>query len=154
MLDIFGFSLFSGQCLSCTLVGSGWWCGECLHCLWRRSSVFGVFFLFVFLCWAGSVSLLYSSCVWAFCIIELNLWHFVSVVCCGRMTSCSGIMGEEIISYSHNTDPAVIFVELCVGKGLLKIYSETWSLIPDFLDSDVYFVKDWSLYIFLFWPCN
>lgn len=74
------------------------------------------------LVWAGSFSVLCSSCVGAFCLTELDLWHFVSVVCCGKMISCFSIMGEEVISYSHDTDPAVIFVELCVGNGFLKIY--------------------------------
>lgn len=75
-------------------------------------SVFGLFSVLGWIC---------LSFVGAFCIIELNLWHFVSFVCCGKMTSCFSIMGEEIISYSHDTDPAVIFVELCVGNGLIKI---------------------------------
>lgn len=119
--------------------------GVSFPCLCRWSSVFGLFSVLGWICLS-----FVSSCVGAFCIIELNLWHFVSVVCCGKMTSCFSIMGEEIISYSHDTDPAVIFVELCVGNGLLKIYSEMWILIPEFLDSNVYFVKDWSLYIFLF----
>lgn len=59
-------------------------------------------------------------------VIGLTPWPYISAVCCGRMTSClSSIMGENIISYSHDIDPAVIFVELCVRCGPLKIYSET-----------------------------